>query len=411
MPLTSPILDTQIGSRGGFSRVDSAARRYTFGLSFEFHLAGPLALETGFLYKRLGFDSASSGGAFISGPRADIVSSTTGHAWEFPFLAKSRVRLVQDTHLTLAAGPVLRRIAGLRETGTRTLTTFFPPPTTTVTEPFDTTAPASFDRRTSIGGAIGAGVEFPVGALRLAPGLRLTYWDTERTSGMPSGSRLNRTQLDALLTIAYAPRDQTMPALPIGLRSFEFGVLAGVPLLATTEVEYFTSDFSRSIDAPTRRFSYGAYIARNLSRRFSLEASFLTRRFGHSDTTDYRGFVSYESIRGNLWEAPLLAKFLPMPTRALRPVFGVGPAIRRASHVEWITGATTAPFRLSGASISRTALGLAASAGVEWSHGPLRLRPELRFALYERRPYDLGIVRAQDHSLHFVLALGYTHAQ
>ncbi|MEP7363457.1 MAG: outer membrane beta-barrel protein [Acidobacteriota bacterium] len=410
VPLTSPILDARDSNRFGASRVDSAARRYTFGPSLEFRIAGPLSLETGFLYKRFGFDTAAALGGF-GGPRTDYTSTTTGNSWEFPFLAKSRLRLTPRTHITLTAGPVLRRISGVHETGARTITTTFPPHTTTTTEHLDTTSPASFDRRTSIGGAVGAGVEFSAGALRLTPGVRLTFWDTERTASTPSASRLNRTQFDALLNISYAPHDDAPPALAFRPGSFEFGVLGGVPLLETYEVEYHVDFYPRYIDAPTRRFAIGAYTTWHINQRFALEGSFLARRFGHTDTTAYPGSAFTESLNGTLWEVPLLFKVRLLRDRAVTPVLGFGPAIRRASNVDWKSGSNGIYFPIPGSTISRTAAGLTATAGLEWARGHLRVRPELRFSVYERPLYDLATIRAQDHSLHFTLGIGYARAK
>ena len=85
--------------------------------------------------------------------------------------------------------------------------------------------------------------------------------------------------------------------------------------------------------------------------------------------------------------------------------------MRRASNVEWTSGSNGIYFPAPGSTISRTAAGLAASAGVEWAHGSLRLRPELRFTFYQRPLYDLGTIRAIDHSLHFTLAIGYVRAK
>jgi hypothetical protein len=404
VPITSPILDRQDGSRAGFSRVDSAARRYTIGPSIEFQVAGPLSFETGFLYKRFGFDTSAAFGNAFGGPRIETVSSTTGNAWEFPFLVKSRARLTPRTHLTLAVGPVVRRITGVRETGTRTSITFFPPPGTRDIESFDTSSPASFDRRTSIGGAVGAGVEFSVGALRLTPGVRVTYWDTERTASTPSGSRLNRTQFDALLNIAYAQNDAAPAALPRAQGSFEFGLLAGVPLLNTYErtERDFIILVPNTIDAPTRRFAAGAYVAWHFHPRYSLEGSFLTKRFGHSEFTYYAEQTSVSIVRGYGWEAPLMMKVRMAPL-----VFGLGPAIRRASHAEWLVGTAHLPlFKVPWSVPSRTTFGIAASGGVEFAIGRMRLRPELRFTWYGRPLYEFSGIRTRQDSLLFVLALG-----
>ena len=410
VPLTTPILDTITGGRFSASQVDSAARRYTLGPSFEFAVAGPLGIETGFLYRRFGFDAGAAFGPLF-GPTVRENTSTTGNLWEFPVLAKTRWRLTPRSHLVLSSGPVIRVISDLHERGTRTTTFQFPPPTRVERDLVDTRQPATFDRRAGIGGAAGVFIEFAAGAWRFTPGVRITRWDSERAASIPSGTRLNRTQVDALLTIAYAhgggaPRTMARPR-----GSVEFGLLAGVPLTSATEREYAPYFTPRAIDAPTRRWAAGAYLAWNLNARFALEAGFLARRFGHTETLEFFNDRYVESWSGTMWEAPLLLRYRFLPLRRLTPMAGTGPALRRASNVDWSAGSPGRTFRLPGSLISRTAAGLAASAGLEYATGHLRLRPELRLFLWERPLYNTGFTRARDYSLMATVAIGYSRAK
>lgn len=410
VPLSPAILDTSTGGRYSASQVDSAARRYSLGPSIEFPIAGPLSIETGFLYKRFGFDSTAVFGPLF-GPTVRVNTSTTGSLWEFPILARTRWRLTPRSHLVLSAGPVLRYASHLHERGTRTITFTLPPPTRVTNEAIDTREPATFDRRASFGGAAGAGVEFTAGPWRFTPTVRFTRWDTERTASIPSASRLGRAQFDALLTIAHTLDGGVPRTAPRPRGSFEFGLLAGVPLLSNTEIEFAPYLLPRTLDAPTRRWAAGAFLAWNLHPRLALEAGFLTRRFGHTDTTHYTNYDFAESVSGTVWEVPLLARYRFLPLRPLTPSAGIGPALRRAGNVDWWAGAPGSCFRLPGGTISRTAWGMAASAGVEASLGSLRLRPELRFFLWNRRLYETGSVRARDHSLLAVVAVGYARAK
>ena len=136
--------------------------------------------------------------------------------------------------------------------------------------------------------------------------------------------------------------------------------------------------------------------------RYALEGSFLTRRFGHSEFTYYAGQTSASIVRGYAWEAPLMMKVCLAPL-----VFGFGPAIRRASDAEWLVGSTQAPlFKVPWSVPSRTTFGIAASVGVEFAMGRMRLRPELRFTWYGRPLYEFSGIRTRQDSLAFVLAFG-----
>jgi hypothetical protein len=362
VPLTPFILNTSSGNRVGFSQVTSAPRRYTVGPYLEFHVHGPVGIETGALYKRFGFDTVSTS-SFPLGPTTErIVSATTGNSWEFPILAKVHLRFFSRLNGFLSAGPSIRRLTGVTEIGERTMLPTCPPPCAIQTVDYKTDSPVGMDRRTSVGAAFGAGFEFKIGTLRLDPGFRVTRWDSERTSSMAAASRLARTQAEVLLTVAHSVSGEreTPPAHIPGC--FEFGLLAAVP------------------------FAIGAVLDWRLQPRWSLEGSFLTRPF--------RTSTPYESVSGYSWEVPLLLKWRAARIRSTNFVVGAGPAILRASNM-------TKYFTAS------SAFGAAATGGIEVKAGRVRLRPEIRYDWFDRPLYDFYIVKGRQDSLFLTFAVSH----
>ena len=90
-------------------------RRYTVGPYLEFHVHGPVGIETGALYKRFGFDTVSTSSGFPYGPTAERYVPTVDYKTDWPI---------------------------------------------------------EMDRRTSVGAAFGGGFEFKIGTLRLDPGIQ-----------------------------------------------------------------------------------------------------------------------------------------------------------------------------------------------------------------------------------------------
>jgi hypothetical protein len=367
-------------------------------------LTGPLGIEAAALYKRFGFDTAAGSGAF-TGPFVSVVSSTTGNAWEFPIAVKARLRLPRGIVWFAGAGPSIRRLTGITERGERTVQTFFPSPTRAETSTYETDSPLGMNRRTSFGAAVSAGLEFRAGRLAFAPLVRLTRWDSERTSNNPSPSRINRTQVDALLRVAYvagAGRESAARA-PC---CFGFGAHLGLGLLDTFQRPQPPTMFT-TLDAPTRRIAPGAFVEWRFHSRFSVEAGFLVRRFSHAQTDAFPGFVHTDVVSGDTWEAPLLIKWRPFRLGSAAAIVGGGPALRRASHVEWITTSNGASVPLDAAAIGRSAAGFALSGGLEFATGGVGLRPEFRYLRFERTLYDFGYLRTRSDSAYLMLAVGW----
>jgi hypothetical protein len=386
VPLTPFILNTSAGNRVGSSQVTSAPRRYTVGPYVEVHVHGPVGIETGALYKRFGFDTVSTS-SFPLGPTVEkIVSTTTGNSWEFPILAKVHLRFLPGLNGFLSAGPSIRRLTGVTEIGERTTLPTCPPPCAIQIVDYKSDSPVGMDRRTSFGAAFGAGFEFNVGALRLDPGFRVTRWDTERTSSIGGTSRLARTQAEVVLTVSHPVSSgrETPPArIPC---CFEFGQLAAVPLLPASDVRPGALGNQTTFQTPTPRYAVGALLDWRLHPRWSLESSFLTRPFGHTEIFSFSNGVSKESVSGYSWEVPLLLKWRAAKIRSTNFVVGAGPALRRASN-------TSKYFTAS------SAVGAAVTGGIEVKAGRVRLRPEIRYDWFDRPLYDFYVVKGRQGSL------------
>jgi opacity protein-like surface antigen len=402
-PLTPFILDTSAGSRAGSARVTSAVRRYTLGPYVAFPLRDSLDIETGALYKRFGFDTHATSFALPSGVLTSVDATTTGHSWEFPILARVRLRFLSGVNGFLAAGPSVRRLTGITERGRRTVRSSFPPPAFEDSDDYETGSPSGMNRRTSFGVALGGGFEFQTGSLRLAPGVRLTRWDTERTSSLAAPSRLARTQLDVLLVVGYARTPHAESRAAVLPCCWEPGVIVAVAATPLAEAGAPNTPFPARLDAPFRRLAGGALLDWRFRPRLSLEGSFLVRRFGHVETISFPNLSSVESVSGYAWEVPLQMKFRIVRMPGASAWAGAGPAVRRASSVLWRIDAAQ-PITVPGSSISRSSFGAAVSGGVEFKAGKARLRPELRYTWFGRLLYDLTSVRTRRDSV--VILLG-----
>ncbi len=402
VPFTHFILDQSAGSRTGSSRVTSAPRRYTLGPSIGVGLSGPFSLEASALYKRFGFDTVSTSAPLITSI-VTVNSSTKGNSWEFPILAKLRLHFLPGMNAYLSAGPSIRHLSGIRERGVRTERTLVPA-ASTVTTSFETSSPTTMNRRTSFGAVFGAGLDFRAGPLRLSPGIRLARWDTERTSNIPAASRLARTQAEAVLRLAYTTADRPKPQPAKIPCCLEFGVLAGIPFLSTSEMRPETLP-SSALYAPAHRYTGGALLDWRFHSHLSLEGSFLLRRAGHTETDTFAQYTT--SLTAHSWEIPLLLKWKPVRIGPATVIIGGGPALRRVSHIDWVTTSLAGSFHSDGSFLNRSALGAAASGGLEFKTGAMRLHPELRYTRFERPLYDFYYIRMRQDSLALLLGVNW----
>jgi hypothetical protein len=361
----------------------------------DLRIRGPLDIEGGVLYKHFGFDSDIAV-SYSSGPvYSAVTSGTFGNSWEFPLLAHLRIRVWRGKNGFLVAGPVFRHLTGVKESGVRKETPLYGPRQTI---PYQTTSPPGMDRRTSIGAAVGGGMEFAAGHIVFRPGVRVTRWDTERTASIDSASRLVRTQAEVLLGIGYMTGGRGRPAALIPC-CFEPGLLIGIPFSGRTELEFGPSylTYNTTYDRPAHRFSGGALLDWRFHRRLSLEGSFVARPYGHHITRTYPNYTYTETLSGEAREVPLLVKVRPWKMLAA----GVGPVVRRAGNTQVIIDGR--PVNIFGS--GESSLGWAISGGLEFVAGMVRLRPEVR-AQWFNRPLFEGWEPAKTRNESILLVLG-----
>lgn len=359
VPVTGFIRETSAGSRSGFGQIESAPRRYTIGPSVEWRWRRGLSLESGVFYKRFGLDTQTSGGSF-NFPKVSTQSRTSGNAWETPVLVRSRLALARQISLTLGGGLGVRFLTGVHERGTRTATGFFNEPGRVDVTTFTSRRP---DRSPMVGAVVDGGVEVPVaGSLRLSPRVRLTRWDSERTSrDEPSSVRFARFQAEVLMSLMWRG--------PVDASPFPEQLEVGVLLDASGGA--------------------GAFVDWRVRRFLSIEGSFLTERFGEERLFLVGQSQAFSKLSGRGWTAPLLLKLRPWrPVRRAALSIGAGPAYRRASDTLWLYGSPGFPFPLSVPVPARNRAGTMATAGLEIRMpGAIRLRPEVRWAWFADRLY------------------------
>jgi len=197
-----------------------------------------------------------------------------------------------------------------------------------------------------------------------------------------------------LLTLAHSVsggREAPPARIP---RCFEFGLLVGVPLLPASDVRSGALGNQTTLQTPTPRYAVGALLDWRLHPRWSLESSFLTRPFGHTEVYSYPNGSLKQSVSGHSWEVPLLLKWRAANIRSRRLVIGAGPALLRASN-------TSKYFTAS------SAVGAAVTGGIELTAGHVRVRPEIRYDWFERPVYDLYVVKPRQDSLFLTLAVSH----
>src|SRR6202022_473991 len=113
-----------------------------------------------------------------------------------------------------------------------------------------------------IGGALGAGVEFRAGRLRVSPAIRYTRWQYD---GNYPRIATKRDQIELLTDISYM---SSLPALTGRGRRLRLGLIGGTPFTAGLE----------QVPAPQRTVQSQGYIGGlvaevELSRRFGIEVN------------------------------------------------------------------------------------------------------------------------------------------
>jgi hypothetical protein len=377
------------GSPNSGSGVDSAARRYTAGAYIEWRFHGALGLETGTLFRRFGFDSQSYSGFF---PRQCVRSSTTGNSWEIPVLAKAHLRIGSGVRAYIGGGPTVRRFAGIREAGVRTVVDYTTNQVVTTT-PYSTSDPPGMAHRNSIGATFGAGLEMRTGRIHWSPGVRVTRWDAAYAGG--AAPPLTGIQVDGLLSIAYSGSAGASERAWRPPGSFEVGIIAGAMGGPAPEVE--ANPYS-VYSAPTRHFAGGALLDWRLSPRWSAEGSFVVHRIGQQLTACC---WFNDAVAASQWDVPVLARWRPFRGLSL----GAGPSFRQISNTIQVTDSQYGRLQSASTWYWRSGVGGSAAAAIEVPAGRIRLRSEVRYTVYGTSVVEYSTLHYNRYSLMFLLGI------
>lgn len=185
VPLTDAL---NAASSGNVSYVANN-HHYVIGPSAELRLPFGFSVEVDALYRNFDYHLTSQTTV------ANLTSSTSSGAWEFPFLAKYR----------LFSGPIrpyglgglsFNRLSGISQT-------FSCLGTGCTSSSGKTSDPAELDHRSSVGIVFGAGLEVKALVIRLSPEIRYTRWGTANFSSVNGLLKSGQNQAEFLVGISF----------------------------------------------------------------------------------------------------------------------------------------------------------------------------------------------------------------
>jgi hypothetical protein len=175
----------------GSSATTSESKRYVVGPMFELGLPFGLAVEVDTLYRREGYRSTVN---YLGG---NSFARETANSWEFPLLLKYKLPLpVAKPYLVAGYAP--RVVNG--HIDANGLTIDFGTGVQTV---FTSHTGTNWD--VSHGLVVGGGIQLGIGALRLSPEVRYTYWSNPaiKEFGPDYAFQSAQNQVDVLVGIGW----------------------------------------------------------------------------------------------------------------------------------------------------------------------------------------------------------------
>ncbi len=308
----------------------SNSRHFIAGPKIEVTFDNPFSIEVNALYREIRSSNQTIYDPPVTFPGGQTLSSsvrtTQVHTtWEFPVLAKYRF-LPTDSKVNpfLAVGPSFRP-AG------------------------------SGSGMSHYGITAGAGLNFQVNRLNIAPTLRYTRW----ASGNISNSSMKRDQVEFLVGFHQTSESAWPNAFGVSPR---FGVVVGVGVTGDLDRNALTPDFAGLVRAPRSKGNFigGGMFEMDLSKSFAFEVNALWRTLRLSD--------AQEVVL--TWEFPFLLKYR-LPVKGINPFLETGPSFRASGN-------------LNGSQPSR--FGFSAGLGVEQNWKALRVAPVLRYTRWQRDP-------------------------
>ena len=183
-----PMTDAFQTFRGVSASYATHTNRYVVGPTLQFNFPARISLEVDGMYRRLGYQYDQTGPV--------LSTRTVANSWEFPALLKLAI-LPGPIRPFADVGASFRHISGVDQIR-RTINAVG-----TVINTELNTAP-EFNSRNEIGAVAGAGVEFKIGRVRIAPQFRYTRWGTEAfRDPIRSFLHSNRNQGDFLLGLTF----------------------------------------------------------------------------------------------------------------------------------------------------------------------------------------------------------------
>jgi hypothetical protein len=335
--LTDDFNSFYLPSVSGFATIEKSGGKVVIvGPMLEWNFSQHFSLEADGLFRELRFED------FYAGAHNPTVT------WEFPIVAK--YRLFSYGIGSSALRPFVEAGPSFRTTG-------------------------NLNANPSHAGiSAGAGLQFPLRQLTIAPTLRYTRWaqDTQPITGI----RSRADQIELLVAFSYSSRSDDRP---FGKR-VSVGGIFGVNLLgdynstsSTAQDVISGNQITFSSSSGPRSFLVGPAAEFRLTDKFALETDAVYRamRQRYTDTfivsgqpEHFSGDTSFAS-----WQFPAVAKYklpLPLLDKRVRPFLEVGPS-----------------FRIGG---SVTHFGFTAGGGISAHLGVLKVAPAIRYTRWEADP-------------------------
>ena len=198
VPITQYFETVAAGGLHGSAEYSAATRRYTVGLSLEVRLTGRLGFEVDALYHRMGYVAIVASFDSATGRFQNSAIDVKGNSWDFPLLVKRRFGRVVRPYVL--GGAVMRYVGPVRGRGQQTVGSLVDNSRNTTV--LDTSDPSELRKRFYQGVTVGAGVETPVGRLRVIPEVRWAHW-TANISGEGGLLRFAPNQVEVYVGVRF----------------------------------------------------------------------------------------------------------------------------------------------------------------------------------------------------------------
>jgi opacity protein-like surface antigen len=163
----------------GAGAINSSATRFTLGPTVELRLPAGFGLEADALYRHFHYDASSN---LVD----QVLHSTASNAWEFPLLAKYRMKGA-FVRPFLDAGVAFDHWSGVKQ----------------ITDLISGVVSKSGTSGSNTGFVAGAGIELHLPLVRLSPEIRYTRWGAASITDLGGALKSNQNQLEFLVGLTF----------------------------------------------------------------------------------------------------------------------------------------------------------------------------------------------------------------